>query len=85
LRRDSLDICADILYAAQFGAKKSHIVYKANLNFSIFRKYLLRLLDKGLIEKSDERHFITTQKGVQFLNKYRDFVLSMKKNMMVEE
>ena len=74
-----MDICADILYAAQFGAKKSHIVYKANLNFNIFGKYLLRLLEKGLIEKSDERHFITTQKGVQFLDKYKEFVLSIKR------
>ena len=39
-KRSSYEISADILKVALRGAKKSHIVYQANLNFSIVKGYL---------------------------------------------
>ena len=37
MRRNDLDICADILKVSKAGAKKTHIVYRANLNFKIVK------------------------------------------------
>ena len=74
-RRNDLDICADMLLVALDGAKKTEIVYQANLNFTILKKYLRTLIDKGLLlQAADNRHFKTTQKGVEFLKKYWDLV-----------
>jgi predicted transcriptional regulator len=39
MRRNDLEICADILRVARRGAKKTQIVYEANLNFKIVKKY----------------------------------------------
>jgi predicted transcriptional regulator len=72
MRRNDVDICADILKIARCGAKKTHLVYKANLNFEIVKKYLSRLSEQRLIS-SENGHFITTEEGVLFLDKYREF------------
>ncbi len=44
------------------GAKKTQIVYGANLNSTIANKYLERLEDKQLIEQKGNM-FVTTDKG----------------------
>ncbi|KON29659.1 hypothetical protein AC482_05960 [miscellaneous Crenarchaeota group-15 archaeon DG-45] len=74
MRRNDLDICADILQVALSGAKKTHIVYKANLNFNIAKKYLRSLIDKGHLQPVDGGYYITTTKGVRFLEQYRELV-----------
>ena len=73
MRRNSLDICADILKVTQNGANKTRMVYKANLNFNIIKKYIKRLTDSGLLESVDG-HFFATDKGSRFLAQYREFV-----------
>jgi predicted transcriptional regulator len=71
MRRNDLDICADILKVSKAGAKKTHIVYKANLNFKIVKKYLNRLIDNGfLMDGSDNGIFVTTERGSDFLEQY---------------
>lgn len=70
MRRDKIEIFADILKVAQNGAKKTHIVYKANLNFSTLKKYIKRLIEKGLLMQIDGGHYITTRKGDEFLTQY---------------
>ena len=71
MRRNDLDICADILKVSKAGAKKTHIVYKANLNFKIVKKYLRRLIDNGfLLDRSDNGIFVTTERGSDFLEQY---------------
>lgn len=73
MRRNDLDICADILVAAKNGAKKTHIVYRANLNFRIVKAYLRKLLEIGLLRfSSDNRLFTTTEEGFDFLRRYSD-------------
>lgn len=74
-RRNDLDICADILKTAKTGAKKTRIVYNANLNFKIIEKYLRKLIENGLLQQAEDQNFLTTQKGVQFLHRYRDLML----------
>ena len=71
MRRNDLDICADILKVSKAGAKKTHIVYRANLNFKIVKKYLRRLIDNGfLLDRSDNGIFVTTERGSDFLEQY---------------
>ncbi len=72
MRRNDIDICADILKVARSGAKKTHLVYKANLNFEIVKKYLSRLSENRLIV-SENGHYITTEEGMKFLDKYQEF------------
>jgi predicted transcriptional regulator len=72
MRRNDIDICADILQVAKSGAKKTHLVYKANLNFEIVKKYLRRLSEQSLISSENGQYF-TTEKGVKFLDNYQEF------------
>lgn len=69
-RRASIAIIVDILSVAEEKAKKTQIVYKANLNFRMVEEYLPHLLDKGLIENTDGE-YKTTEKGEEFLADYQ--------------
>ncbi|MFB0543557.1 MAG: winged helix-turn-helix domain-containing protein [Candidatus Bathyarchaeia archaeon] len=71
-RRNNLDIMAEVLEIAQLGAKKTWIVYKANLNFKIVKDYLDELMEKGLLEY-DGSIYSTTDRGFEFLEEYRNF------------
>ena len=75
-KRSDLEISADVLRIAKEGAKKSHIVYKANLNFKLINLYLTHLQETGLISfPSDNDHlFKTTSKGDEYLNQYTKLV-----------
>ena len=79
-RRNDIEISADILKVALHGAKKSHIVYRANLNFEVVKKYLKRLNESGLINlpRVDERIFKTTPKGREYIYRYENLNNSMK-------
>ncbi len=71
-RRDRVEITAEILRLARRGAKKTHIVYRANLNHAILELYLSRLEQQGLIARNGgpERRIQTTEKGLQFVERY---------------
>lgn len=71
MRRNDLDICADILKISKAGAKKTHIVYRANLNFKIVKKYLKRLIENDFLNDGSENGvYVTTGKGAEFLEHY---------------
>jgi predicted transcriptional regulator len=81
VRRNDLDICADILQVARAGAKKTQIVYQANLNFKIVKGYLQRLIANGMLSPSQgEKLFVTTSAGIDFLERYRALVSPLKVN-----
>jgi predicted transcriptional regulator len=69
-RRCRTDIIVDILSIARGKAKKTQIVYKADLNFRMLEEYLPQLVDKGLIENTDGE-YETTEKGERFLTDYQ--------------
>ncbi len=71
MRRNDLDICADLLNVAKEGAKKTQLVYKANLNFKIIKKYITRLSEYGFLD-SERGEYFTTDKGNRFLTKYQE-------------
>ena len=73
-RRNNLDIMADILRIAKAGAKKTWIVYGANLNFKIVKEYLSDLKGRGLLSSRDESNlYQTTERGLEFLEQYDSF------------
>jgi len=71
-RRNNLDIMAEILEIARLGAKKTWIVYRANLNFKLVKEYLDELMEKRLLD-SDGSIYQTTDQGLEFLEEYRNF------------
>lgn len=73
MKRGSLEILHDILEVAVDGSRKSHIVYKANLNFNIVKEYLTTLIKNGLLER-DGNVYTTTPKGVTYMNNFGDFL-----------
>ena len=73
-RRSEIEISADILKVAVAGVKKSHIVYRANLNFEVVKRYLKRLNDAGLIDlpSVESRLFRTTRKGREYIDQFEN-------------
>ena len=68
-RRDHLGIIADMLAIARQGAKKTQIMYKANLSFTQLNVYLSFLLDNGLLRQTiseSGEFYIVTEKGAEF-------------------
>jgi predicted transcriptional regulator len=70
--RSRTDIAALILQAANDGAAKTKIMYKAFLSYAQLKEYLNKLLENGLIEHNkEERIFRITDKGLRFLQLYK--------------
>ena len=59
-----------ILRVAKNGARKTEIVYKANLNFTRIEQYIPLLEKRGFIEEFSPV-YKTTQKGEEFLSSYQ--------------
>ena len=79
-RRSEQDIIVTILEAAKEGSRRTHIVYKANLNHELLKRYLNSLMSKGFIALVEERRGIykTTSKGLEFIEKHRELMEMLK-------
>jgi len=64
--RTYLDHNAEILRLSKDGARKTRIVYGANLNFYTIKKRLAELINLGLLIKNG-KYYLTTPKGEEFL------------------
>ena len=72
--RSRTDIVALILEAANGGATKTKIMYKAFLSYAQLKEYLTVLLQNDLLEYEDETQlFRTTEKGLRLLQMYNQF------------
>lgn len=71
-RRNNLEIAAEIVSICKDGAKKTWIVYGANLNFRTINRYLDWLLGSGFLQK-DGGMYTTTPEGEDFLDEYERF------------
>ncbi len=72
--RDHLDIVADILNVASRNAKKTQIMYQANLSYRVMQKYLAELNSAALIDYCDGTQcYMITSKGKQFLEDYKKY------------
>lgn len=71
--RSRLQIIADVLSATENGAKKTHIMYQANLSYKLLTLYLKEVLEAGLIRPVDDSLYEITQKGRRFLEKFHEY------------
>lgn len=73
--RGTIEICADILHICSEGeALKTHVMYKANLSYSMMAEYSKLLLECELLQigkKGSKMVFRTTEKGRQYLLHYQ--------------
>ena len=76
VRRDRHDIVMEILKSLKSGRKKTQTMKDVNLSFVQAQQYLGILLEKGLIEKTDDKVFKTTTSGLKFIEKCEDCLLS---------
>ena len=81
MRRGRFEIIGEILSLAKGGARKTSIVYRANLNFNVVNKYLKLLVQEGLISPGEDSGKLkTTRKGLLFLEAYKN-MKGMAKNL----
>jgi len=73
--RSRLQIIADILAVVRNGARKTKIMYQANLSYRLLNQYLDYAIETDLISVSfeDEGYYIATKKGFEFLEKYNKY------------
>jgi predicted transcriptional regulator len=72
--RGRLDIIADILQVASQNAKKTQIMYQANLSYKVLQRYLENITAASLISfETAEQCYVLTQKGQEFLEAYKDY------------
>ncbi len=70
--RGRLQIIADVLSIVKNGAKKTQIMYGANLSYRVFSRYLTDVLDAGLVSFGGDCYNLT-QKGQEFLKRYNEY------------
>jgi len=71
--RGKLQIIADILSVVRGGAKKTHVMYQANLSFTLLKRYLAEVLDGGLVVVDDEDCYRLTGRGRRFLDRFGEY------------
>ena len=71
--RSRTEIVGNILDAANGGATKTKIMYKAFLSYNQLKEYFSILIENNLIEYLDgARKFKTTEKGLNFLKMHNE-------------
>ena len=71
--RGRTEIVGNILDAANGGATKTKIMYKAFLSYGQLKEYLSILIENNLIEYRNVTHtFMTTEKGLNFLKMHNE-------------
>jgi predicted transcriptional regulator len=78
-KRERTEVVADILLVVQQAGgsiKPTHLLYKANLSHDALKRYVDELEKGGMLttgEKNGKRAYHLTDKGYDFLAKYRQF------------
>jgi predicted transcriptional regulator len=72
--RGKLDIVGEILVIASVKARKTRIMYQANLSFVQVERYLQSLLENGLVESFDGAFYLITPKGKEFLQTHTEYL-----------
>ena len=71
--RSRTEIVGNILDAANGGATKTKIMYKAFLSYVQLKEYLSVLIENALLEYIDGTHkFKTTEKGLNYLKMHKE-------------
>ena len=74
-QRNNLEIMAEILSLCKKPRIKTNVMYGTNLSFRMLQKYLSQLQASGHLEvHHSATKYVTTQKGLRFLEKWRELV-----------
>lgn len=71
--RSRLEIIADVLGVASGGARKTQIMYQANLSYKLLIHYLKDVIDMGLVKMKSENTYELTEKGSDFLREFKGY------------
>jgi predicted transcriptional regulator len=72
--RDRLQIVADMLSVVSGNdAKKTRIMYLANLSWDLLNRYLNDLMEAGLLSFGSSDCYVLTPKGKLFLYKFSEY------------
>jgi len=74
-RRSNFNIAVAILEKCREGARTTHIVYGANINFKLFETYAVDLVSAGLLKREGDL-WKTTGKGLNMLGHAREITLT---------
>ena len=78
--RGRLDIIADILGVVSGDARKTQIMFRANLSYAVMQKYLAKITKASLIQFESKRNCYTlTEKGQKYLEEYQKYSSSNKR------
>ena len=72
--RNRLQIIAEILETVKGGARKTHIMYRANLSYKLLCKYLNEVLECGLVRAKADESYIVAAKGERFLQRFNSYL-----------
>jgi len=70
--RRRVDIIADVLSVASKGARKTRIMYVANLSYKLLEKYLAETTGMGFMRFNND-YYEVTERGLAFLEKYNGY------------
>jgi len=74
-RRINLEIMAEILSLCRQPQTKTRVMYQTNLSWRMLNKYLYQTRSLGLLEVHHSlTKYVTTPKGLKFLEKWRELV-----------
>jgi predicted transcriptional regulator len=72
--RDRLDIIADILSVVSREAKKTQIMYQANLSYKVLQRYLGEIVEASLVTfENANQLYLLTGKGHEYLDAYKEY------------
>ncbi len=72
--RSRLQIIADILSVVRDNdARKTRIMYLANLSWDLLTRYLNDLIEAGLMRCGRSDHYLLTPKGKRFLERFSEY------------
>ena len=71
--RDKLQIVADILAIVNTRARKTQIMYQANLSYKLLVRYLAEIIEAGLVTFENEEFYTLTSKGKKFLQRHEKY------------
>lgn len=71
--RSRLEIIADVLGVVSGGARKTKIMYQANLSYKLLIHYLKDVIDMGLVKMKGENTYELTEKGSDFLREFKGY------------
>ena len=73
VKRDRVEIMAEILGLCSEPRTKTHVMYGTNLSWKMLQHYLSELQSLGLLEVHDNSsRYVATKRGREFVDKWKE-------------